>query len=109
MLPKNRSVIQSVIQYALLPSIPSHPQIAGERAGKLIVVILDRYKELLTTKKYTTKKKTAKKKTTNKYTTKQYTTKKYTTKKYTTKKKTTKKYTTKKYTTKNTLDRKSVV
>jgi hypothetical protein len=35
------TVIQSVIQYALLASIPSHPQIAAERAGKFNVVILD--------------------------------------------------------------------
>jgi hypothetical protein len=53
MHPKNRSVIQSVIQYALLPSIPSHPQIAGERAGKFIVVILDpNYKLMIDTKNY---------------------------------------------------------
>ena len=43
----------SVIQNALLPSIPSHPQIAGERAGKFIVVRLDlNYKLMIDTKNY---------------------------------------------------------
>jgi hypothetical protein len=52
MLPK-KAVIQSVIQYALLASNPSHPQIAGERVGKFIVVILDlNYKLMIDTKNY---------------------------------------------------------
>ena len=47
------TVIQSVIQYALLASNPSHPQIAGERVGKFIVVILDlNYKLMIDTKTY---------------------------------------------------------
>ena len=47
------TVIQSVIQYALLASNPSHPQIAGERVGKFIVVILDlNYKLMIDTKNY---------------------------------------------------------
>ena len=53
------TVIQSVIQYALLASNPSHPQIAGERVGKFIVVILDliiynynNYKLMVDTKNY---------------------------------------------------------
>ena len=52
MLPK-KAVIQSVIQYALLASNPSHPQIAGERVGNFIVVILDlNYKLMIDTKNY---------------------------------------------------------
>ena len=45
------TVIQS--EYALLASNPSHPQIAGERVGKFIVVILDlNYKLMIDTKTY---------------------------------------------------------
>jgi hypothetical protein len=54
MLPKKAlSSKKSVIQYALLASNPSHPQIAGERVGKFIVVILDlNYKLMTDTKNY---------------------------------------------------------
>ena len=45
------TVIQS--EYALLGSNPSHPQIAGERVRKFIVVILDlNYKLMIDTKTY---------------------------------------------------------
>jgi hypothetical protein len=75
------TVIQSVIQYALLASNSSHPQIAGERVGKFMVVILDlNYKLMTDTKNYNKIMKMTDYKMTDyqkKNTTKKYTTKKY--------------------------------